>query len=360
MRLRHDLQRPSARSAGRGLSSLLTAAAMLAVLSSEVLADSVCYKGVNLSGAEYGDINGVYGRNYIYPSQKTVSYFADKGMNIVRVPFRWQRLQPVIGEKLDAAELERLKSSVEMIRSQGMTILLDPHNFGYYEDARLMTPELPAQAFAGFWIRLAPEFANEDDVIFGLMNEPYDIPADDWLIAVNRAIAGIRAVEAGNLILVPGTNWSGASSWSSDRKMGNNGIVMAGVQDPLGNFAYEVHQYMDEDFSGTHDTCPQAAEAAEALERFTAWLRDHDARGFLGEFGGSKDPACLEGLREMVGVIDRHPDRWLGWTYWAAGDWWPESEGNNIQPVSGRDRPQLGAVMQSPPVRAGNECSTVN
>lgn len=36
----------------------------------------MCFKGINLSGAEYGDRDGVEGKNFIYPSEKTVAYFA--------------------------------------------------------------------------------------------------------------------------------------------------------------------------------------------------------------------------------------------------------------------------------------------
>ncbi|WP_202981255.1 glycoside hydrolase family 5 protein [Labrenzia sp. CE80] len=320
----------------------------------------LCFRGVNISGAEYGDASGVYGTNYIYPSEKTVRYFADKGMNIVRLPFKWERLQPVLREKLDQEELTKLRGAVELIRANGMKIILDPHNFGYYDGKRLMTEGLTSVSFADFWVRLALEFANDEDIIFGLMNEPYDIPAPDWLVAANRAIAGIRAAGAKNLILVPGTIWSGASSWEHDIPGGANGTVMAGVLDPDANFAYEVHQYLDEDLSGTHETCPNAELANDALQNFSRWLKEHDARGFLGEFGGSKDSACLTGLAAMVETMNMSPDLWLGWTYWAAGDWWPESEGNNIQPTEAGDRPQLSAVLQPRFEAEGQNCSTLN
>ncbi|MCV0426935.1 MAG: glycoside hydrolase family 5 protein [Roseibium sp.] len=359
MRIGKRVQETLVNHVGRKLSAAGTILLMLS-LGSAAGAQEVCYKGVNLSGAEYGDKHGILGTNYIYPTEETVSYFAEKGMNLVRLPFRWERLQPVFGEALNTEELNRLHNAVELIRSHGMKVLLDPHNFGYYDGKRLMTADVPAQAFANFWIRLAQEFANQEDIMFGLMNEPYDIPVEDWLIAANQAIAGIRAVGAENLILVPGTNWSGASSWQSDRPAGNNGNVMSGVSDPADNFIYEVHQYMDEDFSGTHETCPQADLALKGLVDFTGWLKEQGARGLLGEFGGSKDPACLAGLTRMVDYMDEASEQWLGWTYWAAGDWWPATEGNNIQPVEGTDRPQLAAVMQSKPQVGSSHCSTLN
>ncbi|GAA0780090.1 glycoside hydrolase family 5 protein [Roseibium denhamense] len=310
-------------------------------------AASVCLKGVNLSGAEYGDRDGVYGTNYRYPSEATIRYFADQGMNVVRLPFRWARLQRVPGMPLDEQELARLKASVDLIRANGMSIVLDPHDFGYYEDRQIGSQDFPARFFADFWVRLAIEFSDQDDVAFGLMNEPYDIQNSVWLAAANQAIAGIRATGAENLILVPGTNWSGITGWWLDMTGGPNAEVMANVKDPAGNFALEVHQYMDIDSSGTHETCPNVAGVMDSMERFTQWLDEIDGRAFLGEFGGSKDPECLAGLEKMVGFMDAHPDRWIGWTYWAAGDWWPESEGNNIQPTSSGDRPQLGSIMSS-------------
>ena len=336
------------------------AAVALSQAAGRAEAAEVCFRGINISGAEYGvDTAGVYGTNYVYPSEKTVRYFAEKGMNIVRLPFRWERLQPVLGERLDTGELDLLRKAVELIRSYKMKVVLDPHNFGYYHKKRLVTNDLPARAFADFWIRLSIEFANDDDIIFGLMNEPYDIHVTDWLSAANQAIAGIRASGARNLILVPGTHWSGASSWEQEFPVGVNGDVMGNVKDPGDNFAYEVHQYLDEDSSGTHDTCPKAKEAVAGLERLTQWLKRHDARGFLGEFGGSKDKACLAGLTAMVQAMESAPEQWLGWTYWAAGDWWPETEGNNIQPTASGDRPQLAAILDGVGPGDGPSCSTL-
>ena len=53
--------------------------------------------GVNLSGGEYGSTIGTYGKNYIYPSLKSLQYYADKGMDVVRLPFDWLRVQPKEG-----------------------------------------------------------------------------------------------------------------------------------------------------------------------------------------------------------------------------------------------------------------------
>ena len=58
-------------------------------------AATIRYAGVNLFGAEFAPqhLPGTYGSDYTYPNQTEVDYFRGKGMNIFRVPFRWERLQ---------------------------------------------------------------------------------------------------------------------------------------------------------------------------------------------------------------------------------------------------------------------------
>ncbi|MCF3643370.1 glycoside hydrolase family 5 protein, partial [Rhizobium sp. TRM95111] len=186
----------------------------------------------------------------------------------------------------------------------------------------------------------------------------YDVPADQWLASANAAIAAIRAAGADNLVLVPGTSWTGAHSWEQQRDGGANGTVMRRVADPLGRHAYEVHQYFDADFSGKHETCARAADGVAALERFTDWLRETGARGFLGEFGGSAAPGCLEAIADARAVVEGNADVWTGWAYWAAGDWWPESEPLNVQPTGKGDRAQLAALTAiSPATAAGASCA---
>ncbi len=309
-------------------------------------APQLCYRGINLSGAEYGDLGGVANVNYTYPSEQTVRYFAGKGMNVVRLPFRWERLQPVLGQPLDGDELKRLKDAVDLIQKHGMAVVLDPHNYGYYDKTQLKHAPATDLAFGDFWARLAAEFSNRKGVAFGLMNEPHDIRTPDWLDLANTAIRSIRTVGARNLILVPGTNWTGAHSWSADVLGGANGTVMLGVNDPIGFYAFEFHQYLDADSSGTHPVCDGTDSASKGLNDVTDWLRKNGKRGFLGEFGVAANSGCLDGLKQVLGIMNANSDVWLGWTYWAAGDWWPPEEPLNVQPHNGRDKPQMKVLAE--------------
>jgi endoglucanase len=329
----------------------------------DAMAQTACFRGINLSGAEFGKPGGVASKDYTYPSADTVAYFAGKGFDSVRLPFLWERLQPVLMQPFDKDEVNRLKEAVALIRSHDMRVILDPHNYARYRDKLIGSADVPNAAFGDFWARLASLYANDKDVVFGLMNEPNRIPIEQWLTAANTAAAAIRSqAGADNLILVPGTAWTGAHSWMEPIDGEPNGIAMARFQDPGKNFAFEVHQYLDDDFSGTKGNCSRGDDAAAALKAFTGWLRQGGFRGFLGEFGAPGKERCIDALKAMIDVTEENKDVWTGWTYWVAGDWWPATEALNIQPTREGDRPQLAALLPalSDFSAEGKNCPSLN
>lgn len=204
---------------GRNLRSIalrgiaLLGAASLAT--QPVSAATTCMRGINLAGAEFGKVGDAYGKGYTYPSAETIRYFASKGFTAVRLPFLWERLQPKLYASFDRAEAKRLAATVELVRKAGMVVILDPHNYARYKGDLIGTDNVPQSAFADFWRRLSVRFGTEADIAFGLMNEPHGIAAEDWVSAANGAIAAIRQAGSASLILVPGTAWTGAHSWSA-------------------------------------------------------------------------------------------------------------------------------------------------
>jgi len=302
-------------------------------------------RGVNLAGADFGEgaLPGVYGEDYTYPTHDEVDYFVRKGMNVFRVPFRWERLQQSLGAEFDADEEVRLRDIVEYATERGASVLLDPHNYARYHES-LIGDDPSVEDFAAFWARLAELFGTNSKVIFGLMNEPHDVAVEAWLAAANAAIAAIRDTGSTNLVLVPGTNWTGAESWNADFGYGTNAESMQGVTDPADHFAFEVHQYFDSDSSGNSSACVTRT-GSERLVDFTDWLRLHGYRGFLGEFGVDGSETCLATLRDVLGHVDANEDVWLGFTYWAAGPWWGDYR-FSIEPEGCVDKPQMAVLSE--------------
>jgi endoglucanase len=303
-------------------------------------------RGVNLAGADFGEqvLPGVYDENYTYPTHAEVDYFVSKGMNVFRVPFRWERLQQSLGAEFDADEQARLMDIVAYATSHGASVILDPHNYARYHGS--LIGEGPTTLdFAAFWARLASLFGSNPNVLFGLMNEPHEIRVELWLTIANETISAIRAAGATNLILVPGTNWTGAATWYADWGYGVNADSMQGVVDPADHFAFELHQYFDLDGSGTSPDCVTATVGSGRLKYVTEWLESHHHRGFLGEFGSGQTATCLSALGDLLGYVDTRADVWAGWTYWAAGPWWRDYM-YSIEPKDEVEKPQMAVLSR--------------
>lgn len=305
------------------------------------------WRGVNLSGAEYNStaLPGRYGYQYLYPSTTAVDYFRAKGMNMVRLPFLWERLQPSLNGPLDATELGRLTSFVDGATAKGLTVLIDPHNYGRYRQQVIGSPGVPHTAFGDFWSRLATAFKHNPKVLFGLMNEPHGMATENWVGAANEAIRRIRATGAAHTIAVPGNAWSGAHSWASNFYGTPNAQALLYITDSGNNLVFEVHQYLDADSSGTSSTCVSPTIGAQRLQVFTQWLRTHRQRGLLGEFAGAHNDTCRQALDGMLAYMENNSDVWAGWTYWLGGAW-AANDPFSIQPLDGTDRPQMQVLRR--------------
>lgn len=301
--------------------------------------------GVNLAGAEFGQPPGKVEKDFHFPSEAEFAWAKKRGFAVVRLPFLWERLQPALEKDLDAAHLALLEESVSRARAQKLSIILDVHNYGRWLGGPIGADIVPDRAFADLWRRLAQKFGGQANVVFGLMNEPHDMPAATWAKSAQAAIDAIRATGACNLLLVPGVNWTGAHSWTKDGKHGVNGEAMRAIRDK-GAHAFEFHQYLDADWSGTSGQCRKKDEVVSALSVATNWLRETKSKGFLGEFGAGESEQCREGLDAMLAHMTENADVWIGWAYWAAGAWWPKGYPLSIEPKDDEDRPQMKVLAK--------------
>ena len=336
------------------------------------------YAGVNLSGAEFGQQNepGTFGSDYTWPTTAEITYYKSKGMNFIRLPFRWERLQHTNHAVLDPTELGRMNTFVTNATARGMYVLLDPHNFMRYYPVPvgnfqtttngLVGATVPFSDFADFWSRIATIYKTNDHVFFGLNNEPDAMPETDLVTAENMAIAAIRAAGATNLIFVPGNAYTGAWTWSNSngRNGAANSVAMLGIVDSGSNYIFEVHQYLDYDGSGTHTNIGPTSTTSDPnvgwqrLANFTAWARANHVKGFLGEFavadsmiGTGATQIGDEALNSMLGYMQTNSDVWLGWAWWGGGPWWPANslfliDAINLGQSNQTDKPSMTVIKQ--------------
>ena len=326
------------------LSIAVTEAGSRGLHSADSGGHGLAFAGVNLAGAEFGKVPGTYAKDYTYPAPANIEYFAQLGFNLIRVPFRWERLQPTLNSSFAAADLSLLSSVVDYAANKGLRIVLDTHNYarrrvaedGWSAEHLIGSELVPAAAFTDYCRRIAGAFKGVRSVIFGLMNEPWGLAPEEWLDIANQAIGAMRRKGAEQLILVPGVAYTGAHSWIT---AGNT--LMGNVIDPAKNFAFEVHQYFDADSSGTSPRAAGARIGSERIAEFQRWARQSGAKGFLGEFAAGEDEVSLAALDNICQTLQANSDVWMGWAAWAGGSWWPADYMFNLEAsMSGQMRPQ--------------------
>ena len=311
--------------------------------------------GVNLAGAEFaagrpGFSNanpGTHGRDYLWHGSGYVAALAACGVRLLRVPMRWERMQPEPGGPLEPRELDRLRTLVAACGDRGVGVIPDVHNYARYRLHRggnaLTDPvrefviderdghRTPVSRghFADLWRRLAAELAGHPAVVgYGLMNEPHDLDPralghSHWPTIAQAAVDAVRRVDPHTPVLVAGDGWSNARRWHTVNP------PVPWVDDPAGRVIYEAHCYLDADGTGTYAR-PFAEEnaadphlpsrAARRSRPFLAWCAKHRVPGFLGEFGVPTGDAGWAAVQRPLLAALRTAG--LPGCAWAAGAWW--------------------------------------
>ncbi|KAK3377529.1 glycoside hydrolase superfamily [Podospora didyma] len=327
--------------------STTAAAALALMLSSHHVSATIYYAGVAESSGEFGawsptaqvgtGLPGRFGVDYAFISNSGVDVMADQHkVNLFRVAFLLERMCPLawgLGARFNETHFDHFKQAIDYItKTKGAYAILDPHNYMRYNNpssqpfsgsvignASDPTAATTAQ-FGAFWGELAKRFASNEKVIFGLMNEPHDMPSALLLANLQAAVDGIRGptANAKNLIITPGNSWSGGHAWTQGGDEASSNWIHKLV-DPLNNTAVDIHEYLDQDYSGGHLACTQ--DAASNLAGVTAWLKEHKLKAFITEFGGSNTTECKTMLSGMLDYMAQN-EEYIGWTAWAAGPFW--------------------------------------
>ncbi|KAH8194702.1 hypothetical protein TruAng_011136 [Truncatella angustata] len=305
---------------------------------------TIYYAGVAESSGEFGvwsatatpgtGLPGRFGVDYAFINEAAVDVEVDQNhLNLFRIAFLLERMCPPatgLGAVFNETHFDYFKQAVDYVTTtKGAYAILDPHNYMRYNDPSSQpfsgsvignttdpTAATTAQ-FGEFWGELASRFADNERVIFGLMNEPHDMATSLVLANNQAAIDAIRAANASNLIIMPGNSWTGGHAWTEGSDPSS--ALLNQFKDPLNNTAIDIHEYLDYDFSGGHLEC--VSDPATNLDDLTAWLKENNLKAFITEFGGSNSTSCQEMIPEMIKYMADNAE-YIGWTAWAAGPFW--------------------------------------
>ena len=312
--------------------------------------------GINLAGAEFGAdvaLPGVYLKQYIYPGEADFKRYAERNLKLVRLPFRWERIQPRLNGELNRAELGRLLATLDHARKYGMQVILDMHNYSRYYGKMIGSGDVPVSAFADTWRRIAQQVANHPAVYgYGLMNEPHTTNGK-WPEAALAAAKSIRSIDAQHWVIIAGDRWSSAFHWPSY----NTRLVSdPWMRDAKNNLMFEAHLYFDKDYSGYYTNRNEVYDPMIGVVRakpFVEWLSKYRLRGFIGEHGAPDySPSAVAATDNLLRYLGQHC---IPSTYWAAGPWWNDYA-LSLDVKNGKPRPQLPVLLKH---AANKSCGAV-
>ena len=308
--------------------------------------------GVNISGGEFGKTPGRIGYDYGYPNSTEINYYKAQGFKIVRIPFKWERLQPELFGALSNADRTALKNAVDYAVASDMVVVLDMHDYAARRPSpsaatriSVGTKDVPFAALTDAWSKIMADYTNDRGKVWvGLMNEPNGLPGADWWAGIQQVVNDLRKQSIKNKMLVPGVSWTGAHSWI---KSGNAAFAEQ-FRDPLNNFAFEVHQYLDSGSSGTSPNCtPQSNQRVDAV---LSWAERRNVKLFFGEMGAGPNDVCRTEYTAMLGKLNASPAT-IGWAAWGGGKWWNQTYMFRLAPLDGNPTPHMRMLTDNLPRR---------
>ncbi|KTD18893.1 Endoglucanase precursor [Legionella jordanis] len=331
------------------------------------------FVGFNLSGLEFGKVIDPF----VIPNLsqqdsssnnsdlKEIEELINAGMNTVRLPISWGYIQldgPGKGSLNLAYYNNYIRPLLQTLTAAKVNTIVDLHAYMRYSkfgeqysgcgpsgacpDGSLILDE---KAYQSVWSQLATLMQNDSKIdknylLLDLMNEPVNVPDDKVFTIQASLIKTLRNQSFDGYILVEGNSWSGLHSWLTHQWTGQDGqiysnaslfsrenFVRAGIED-LSRILINVHQYLDNDYSGIHDDCQQDLSSIGPngfnLNAFADWLQENQVKAIVTEFGSGKNQAsCSTALRQFLQYLQDNSAQgknygFVGWTIWSTGHGW--------------------------------------
>ncbi len=324
-------------------------------------ADAQTPFGVNLAGADFGtNFPGTNNVDYTYPTSIELDYYHTKGLNLIRLPIKWERIQPVLNGNINESELLRIKNFLLLAQNRNMNVIIDLHNYCRYHtngtDRIIGSNELSIANIKNLWTKLSLALNNYTNIwAYGIMNEPHDLLVNaTWFEIAQEIINGIRINDLKTSILVAGDSYSSAERWM---QYSNN---LKNLSDPSNKLIFEAHVYFDQDASGLYVNNYENEGAypnigIDRVKPFVNWLSINNLNGFIGEYGvPANDSRWLVVLNNFLSYIKANC---INGTYWAGGPWW----GNyilSLEPALGLDKPQMNTLLNH--LNTNASCTALN
>jgi hypothetical protein len=280
------------------------------------------FANVNFQGMDGGDVvPGVVGTNFFQASSDDLAYVKNRANGPSRIPFLWERLQPVLGGPLDQTYLGELKNIADAALALGVQVFFDCHNYmRRISYSQTTTAPFTISGYHGvdnpdgfctrahladMWVKVATFFYGHQGVYgYDLMNEPTDANSFgthagqsgsnqiDLPVIMQAVVDAIDAVDPVKVLFVEGNFYSTCKNWVSS----NPGYPLI---DRNNRIVYSAHCYPDPDQSGQQFSYAQcvagitanggngqqltATTLVDNSTAFVNWCQANGVRGHIGE-----------------------------------------------------------------------------
>lgn len=300
--------------------------------------------GINFAGMEFGNewgadnyINpgGWSGQTYYYNRTNTeldnqLAYFATKGMNTVRLPISWERLQHTLNGSFSSAYQADLERHITKITGAGFYCIIDLHSYTRYATGAYSTGDTQVGTYTSHvlgdgtlsfshyndvWIKIANIFKTNSKVIFELINEPHDfqpsITSVEFFSGCQGIINAIRGTGSTNLILVPNTRGSDSEHWNNWSPAGGpkDSVQALTITDSANNFAFAIHSYWWQ--QGSYTTWK------EVVQDVVNWAITNSRKLMFTEIGTQlTGDTAKYNVQTVLQYLNQNSSVVLGWQPW--------------------------------------------
>ncbi|KAK3378706.1 glycoside hydrolase family 5 protein [Lasiosphaeria ovina] len=287
----------------------------------------VQFVGVNIAGFDFGcSIQGACDVSKSVPPLSGLGgadgpgqmqhFSKDDGMNIFRLPVGWQYLvNGKLGGTLDSGAIGRYDQLVQACLKTGAYCMIDVNARWNGQIIGQGGPD--NSQFTNLWTQLATKYASQQKIIFGVVNEPHDVPdINKWADTVQAVVTAIRGVAKTQMIALPGNDWTSAKMMPT-----KSGPALLKVTNPDGTFdnlIIDVHKYLDSDNSGTHTECV-TDNISDTFQPLATWLKANNRKALLSETGGGNTDSCKKYMCQQLDFLNQNSDVFLGYIGWSAG-----------------------------------------
>lgn len=356
--------------------------------------------GINLSGMEFSSvINATTVTNLSETDQSSwmsdlglTKDFLTAGINTVRLLISWGFLALGGGGTAPDYAINSdywdnfVKPALETLTHAKVHTIIDLHTYLHYPQMGVNvsgcldgyqcpdgTLDLNSQHYIDTWKNIYAAIKSDPNIdqaylIFDLVNEPSANidPAQGQIInptdVYNAEIPAAKSLQDQGVqgyILIEGDFFTGLHSWTT--KFGTDGFSNATIFTherlqasglDVSKIIINVHQYFDQDYSGTHSTCIDDLSTVDGqvvqgnggygynLQAFADYLKSENLKGIVTEFGGANIDkgglaTCEPALQKFMAHLNANTvtldnttgGGYVGATMWGAGHGWGGNSG---------------------------------